>query len=103
MARHFSSFWGEMTEMWWQFWQQAGGMLPRRQASLGAARREVTGGRDAPGRLRGAGLATWFLHQGRGRSAQRQRWGTLIVDAGGLGAGQAQADLGPAPEPLPKR
>ena len=66
-----------------------------------------SGGRDAAGWEaaggRGAGLATRFLHQGRGRSARRQRWGTLIVDAGGLGAGQAQADLGPAPEPLPKR
>lgn len=61
------------------------------------------GGDRGPGCPRqGARLATLFLHQGRGRSARRQRWGTLIVDAGGLGAGQAQADLGPAPEPLPK-
>lgn len=68
----------------------------------GAPRQEAAGGRGAPGKLRGAGLATLFLHQGRGRSARQQRWGTLIVDAGGLGVGQAQADLGPAPEPLPK-
>lgn len=51
----------------------------------------------------GGMLATRLHRQGRGRSARRQRWGTLIVDAGGLGAGQAQADLGPAPEPLPKQ
>lgn len=85
-----------------------------RRRALGAGGRDAAeapspaggcqaGGRGAPGSLGGVGLATWFLHQGRGRSARRQRWGTLIVDAGGLGAGQAQADLGPAPEPLPKR
>lgn len=56
-----------------------------------------------PGWAGGGTLATRLHRQGRGRSARRQRWGTLIVDAGGLGAGQAQADLGPAPEPLPKQ